>query len=292
MSLKSSLIALARNGGGGCKTRSDRKNIVARISDHLKNDLNIQVRSISQIKTRHIEIYVQHRLYEGISKRSIQNEMAALRNVLAGAGRSEFANSDRLTNKSLGVSGASRAGTKIAVPFDKYQEILEKAIQRDSGVAACIRLAHDLGLRAEEAVQSAKSLSTWAKNLNENKDRFRVIFGTKGGRPRDVTIHPENRQAISDTIQYALEVARQQDGWLINTGDLKSAMVKFNNEARAIGLKGIHAPHALRYAFACTQLGHYEANGYSRKEALALVSCDLGHGDGRGWYIEHVYTKS
>ncbi|ECF7706839.1 DNA-binding protein, partial [Salmonella enterica subsp. enterica] len=32
-------------------------------------------------------------------------------------------------------------------------------------------------------------------------------------------------------------------------------------------------------------------NGMSRNEAEALVSMDLGHGDGRGRYIKQVYFK-
>ncbi len=35
----------------------------------------------------------------------------------------------------------------------------------------------------------------------------------------------------------------------------------------------------------------YLADGFSRQEARALVSMDLGHGDGRGRYVERVYTR-
>ncbi|EAN4952917.1 DNA-binding protein, partial [Salmonella enterica] len=34
---------------------------------------------------------------------------------------------------------------------------------------------------------------------------------------------------------------------------------------------------------------YYEEQGLSHKEALAVTSTDLGHGDGRGIYIEQVY---
>ncbi|HHZ8354877.1 TPA: integrase domain-containing protein, partial [Morganella morganii] len=33
-------------------------------------------------------------------------------------------------------------------------------------------------------------------------------------------------------------------------------------------------------------------NGMSEKEVSAMVSMDLGHGDGRGRYVMRVYTKS
>lgn len=172
-----------------------------------------------------------------------------------------------------------------------FTTLLAAAMERDEGFAASAQLAREVGLRSEEAVQAAKSLPTWAKHLNQGKSTIRVIFGTKGGRPRDVTIFPENRNAVVAAVNFALKIASKQNGNLINKPDLKTAMDKFHNEARALGLKGKESPHSLRYAFAQDQLARYESHGYSRKEALAAVSCDLGHGDGRGWYIKHVYTK-
>lgn len=67
---------------------------------------------MEQIKVRHIECYIQARLAQEIGKRTLQNEMAALRGVLQQAGRKQVAEHERLTNKSLGLAGASRNGTK------------------------------------------------------------------------------------------------------------------------------------------------------------------------------------
>ncbi|ECE8762116.1 DNA-binding protein, partial [Salmonella enterica subsp. enterica serovar Indiana] len=38
-------------------------------------------------------------------------------------------------------------------------------------------------------------------------------------------------------------------------------------------------------------LRYYLAQGFSRKEALAMVAMDLGHGDGRGRYVAQVYNQ-
>ncbi|HGG7069817.1 TPA: Arm DNA-binding domain-containing protein [Salmonella enterica] len=38
-------------------------------------------------------------------------------------------------------------------------------------------------------------------------------------------------------------------------------------------------------------LRHYLAQEFSRKEALAMVAMDLGHGDGRGRYVAQVYSQ-
>lgn len=103
--------ALAKKAGGSYKTVDDRIHIVQRFSRHLRS-LNIQIQRVEQIKVRHIECYIQARLAQEIGKRTLQNEMAALRGVLQQAGRKQVAEHERLTNKSLGLAGASRNGTK------------------------------------------------------------------------------------------------------------------------------------------------------------------------------------
>ncbi|EPN4600257.1 integrase domain-containing protein, partial [Escherichia coli] len=44
-------------------------------------------------------------------------------------------------------------------------------------------------------------------------------------------------------------------------------------------------------SYAASAMKYHIMNGYSYKEALALTSIDLGHGDGRGRYIEQVYCQ-
>lgn len=38
-------------------------------------------------------------------------------------------------------------------------------------------------------------------------------------------------------------------------------------------------------------MAHYLGLGLSIKEARAMVAMDLGHGDGRGRYIQQVYGR-
>ncbi|MFN7050350.1 DNA-binding protein, partial [Proteus mirabilis] len=49
--------------------------------------------------------------------------------------------------------------------------------------------------------------------------------------------------------------------------------------------------HGLRYAYAQDVEKYYLSQGVSPKEAYALTSMDLGHGDGRGDYIKRVYSQ-
>ena len=56
-------------------------------------------------------------------------------------------------------------------------------------------------------------------------------------------------------------------------------------------LTGKYSPHSMRYAYARDRHNAYLKDGFSQKESLAMVSMDLGHGDGRGTYVKKVYLK-
>lgn len=98
-----------------------------------------------------------------------------------------------------------------------------------------------------------------------------------------------DREAVRQAVKEALNIAGERDGHLIDKPDLKSAMDYWHNHLRDAGLTGEYSPHSLRYAWAQDAIRYYEEQGLSHKEALAATSTDLGHGDGRGRYIEQVY---
>ena len=280
--------ALAKKAGGSFKTVDDRIHIVQRFSHHLRS-LNIQIQRVEQIKVRHIECYIQARLAQQIGKRTLQNEMAALRGVLQQAGRKQVAEHERLTNKALGLAGASRNGTNRAITPEYYQQALEAAREKDAGLAATLELARLMGLRSQEAVQCCQSLKTWKQALERGETRLTVVFGTKGKRSRETVI--QDAGAVKKALDNALSVAEQRDGRLIEQPNLQKAMNYWRGALAEAGLTGNYTPHSLRYAWAQDALRHHQAQGFSDKEVLALTSMDLGHGDGRGRYVVQVYGR-
>ncbi|MBJ7222317.1 MULTISPECIES: integrase domain-containing protein [unclassified Brenneria] len=284
--LEQEMKTLARQAGGSHKTVHDRMALAQRFCERLLAQ-NVQIRRVEQLKARHIESYVRERLAQNITKRSLQNEMAALRCLLKQAGRDRLAASERLSNKSLGLSGASRNGTRQAITAEHYWQVLETIRAKDAGMAAVLELSRLMGLRSQEAVQCAQSLRTWKQALDRGESRLTVVFGTKGGRSRETVILDAG--AVRKALENALAVAEQRNGRLIDKPDLKSAMKYWHGQASRIGLTGAYSPHSLRYAWAQDAIRHYLAQGFSEKEALALVAMDLGHGDGRGRYVAQVY---
>lgn len=288
--LNKSLVTLARQAGGSFKTVSDRMKIADRLAERLLK-MNIQIRDASHLKTNHIAIYINSRLAENISKRTLQNEMAAIRAVLRLAGKTFMANPthEKLSNNALGISGASREGTKVAISTDIYESTLDKVREIDRGAAAVMELSRQLGLRTEEAIQSVKSLKTWQKAILNQQEKIRVVFGTKGGRPRDTTII--NMDALAKVVNDAIKIAADNNGKLIDKIGIHLAIERYRNIVRDAGLVGQYAPHSLRYAYSRDALVYHRNKGFSQKEAEALVSMDLGHGDGRGHYVARIYNK-
>lgn len=288
--LEKQLVTLARKGQGSFKTVADRSRIAERFSERLAK-LNIQIRDAKHIKTVHIQRYIQSRQAEKISNRTLQNEMAAVRSIMSVAGRNKLANPQHelLSNKALEISGASRDGTKKAISDDTLREVINYAMKKDEGVALAVQLARYIGLRTEETVQSAKSLKTWQQSLLSGNERVRVVFGTKGGRPRETTVF--DREKVLTLLNKAITYCDDSNGKLINKPTLHTAIERYRNILRDAGMTGENAPHSLRYAYAKDAVNFHVNNGMSRNEAEALVSMDLGHGDGRGRYIKQVYFK-
>jgi site-specific recombinase XerD len=288
--LSKQLITLARKSGGSFKTVSDRARIASRFAERMLI-LNIQIRDVSNIKASHVELYIKSRQSESISKRTLQNEMAAIRSIFTTTGRTKLAdpNHERLSNSALGLSGASRDGSKVAISDERYHTALVQVRDKDEGVAAAMQLARYLGLRTEEAVQSAKSFKTWRQALNKGDERIRIVFGTKGGRPRDTTV--VDRAKVIHAVNEAIKYAENHNGRLIGKPSLHSAIDRYRNKLKDAGLTGKESPHSLRYAYSREAMEHHMNMGSSRKEAEAMVSMDLGHGDGRGHYVARVYNR-
>ncbi len=305
MSFYQSLKIHAALSGASHGTREAHNVAFRDFAQWAKSEANIQIKSIDNLKVKHIEAYIKSRLNNEIKPRTLQNRMAALRVAMRNSKKShirDLANPKhpQLCCKALCIAGTSREGTKTAMSDDMLKSAIER-LENGSGralarpdAAAALRLQAALGLRIMETVRSAKSLESWGEQL-QKFGKITVVSGTKGGRTREVFIHPETRNEAVQAIKQALKIANEQGGQLLkgHAGDLKSAYQSYRDALRRIGgLKGPQSPHATRYAFAQGQVSNYQENlCMTLSDALAATSLDLGHGDGRGRWVHHVYSK-
>ncbi|MDC9589534.1 integrase domain-containing protein [Xenorhabdus sp. XENO-10] len=288
---RKAFITHARQAGGSFVTVADRERMARQFLDYLKNN-GIKLRQMDSLKVKYIERYMAERKVNNISHRTLQNEMSVLRAILTQAGKHKLADpeNDRLSNRALGIAETSRKGTKIALTPAAFRDIFQQVEQKDRSVAAVMQLAYVLGLRTKEAVEAYKSLATWKKALENGHPSVWVVFGTKGGRPRQTVIL--DREALQHAIAYAEREQAGHSGKLIDKPTITQAIDRYRYIVRSAGLHGNKAPHSMRYHFAQQSGEHYIAQGFSEREALALVSMDLGHGDGRGRYIKQVYYQN
>lgn len=285
---KNEIKAAVKHAGGSTLTRSGRgTNLSATVKD-LRFGLNIQAKSFAGLKTQHLKNLVAYWKQQGLSVRTIQNKLAHVRAALRAVGREKFADAAQNTNKALGASGASRAGTHKVTD----QKTLNERINNlPEAFRAAANLQRTLGLRAQEAVQANQSLQSWEKQIKSGRPVM-VLHGTKGGRPRMVNLLDQTtRDKALAAVQDALKVLDKQDGLLISSSSLQGANRAFQREMNKVGFKGSEASHSLRYAFAKDQFAKYLDTLQDTEEALAALSMDLGHGDGRGRYCERVYLR-
>lgn len=291
--LSQNLLKLSYDASGAKKSKADREKHLVKFCDFLRTS-NINIEHVNHIKESHIKLYIEFRKNGSDTKKavgiaSICNEMASIRKVLLQAGRHQILNNPNLSNQSLGISGRKRTGNKEPIPPELLRQFIELALKKDRGLGVCVLLSLQLGLRSEEAVQSYKSLFTWRKAILKMNNEVKVVFGAKGGRDRFTDII--NLDDLEHTVNFGIQMASSRGGKLIEKSNLKSAMQYFSNSLRDIGMVGKYAPHALRYSYTDNLLFILEGQGYSKQEALAITSCSLGHGDGRGRYIQSTYGK-
>ena len=286
-SFLSELVTATRSAGGSHLTIEGREKHFKQFSEWCYKT-GFQLHQIAQIKDKHIGRFVQDQLARGLSKRTIQNQMSSIRSALRGAGRERYADGPTINNEKLGIDGASRIGTKTAMPDDDFARLLSAAHKEDHGVAICLELQRHLGLREKEALMCVASLPVWQMQLLEGR-QIHITHGTKGGRVR--WCFAADRMAALVAVDKAISIAMSQDGKLVCKDNLKAALSRYSYVCTKIGMTGIRASHSLRYAFARDHLSELALAGVSQKESRGVVSQYLGHGDGRGRWVASVYGR-
>lgn len=290
MSMKNEIRAASvKAAGGATLTLHARETALNAFVEVMTSGLNIQLKSFSNLKTSQIQAYVVHLKAQGLSQRTVQNNLAHIRFALKSVGRAKFANDPKNSNKALGADKASRDGTHRALGAEKYAQAVEAMAKIDPGAAICLRLQRELGLRAREAVQSVQSLRHWEKCL-QNGQKVSVLHGTKGGRARETS--PVDRERALKAVKDAIAQTKGVGAQLIKSASLQGAMRSYGRSCKAVGLEGENASHSLRCAYAQEKFSQHLENLGDRREALAATSLDLGHGDGRGTYVAQVYLKN
>jgi hypothetical protein len=254
------------------------------------------------LTSKQVAGYIRHRATT-ISARSVQNEAAIIRRAVKGAQRELGDLSDKSNNwgnSRLGVpSGTRTGGTGVAkAPIDgaKFAAAREKL---STEMKVVVDLQRSLGLRRQEAVK-ATNTKEWQTSLTAAQAQDRGVYlslsgdaGSKGGRPRHIYVPPGRTGAVLQAVSAVVAAkASSGNGQILGQyDDLKSAVKGYTNALAYVELNGSDSGHGLRREFACLQYDHYISEGLDKDTALARLSQDLGHGDGRGRWVENNYLS-
>jgi len=187
---------------------------------------------------------------------------------------------------------SSRYSELLPIVFAQAREKLSPK------VGIIVDLQRALGLRAQEAVK-AQNAKEWQGALTNAIAQNRGVYlhvtadaGTKGGRPRHIYVHAGRTDAVLKAVSAASAAKTEGGGHILDQYlDLESAVKGYENALYYQGLKGNNSNHALRREFACNQYDHYLSTGLDKDIALSRLLQDLGHGDGRGRWVENNYLS-
>lgn len=258
-----------------------------------------RIADIRDITFEQLKEYVQHLKDSGIKLANLNNNVAAIRALLAARGVN-LVQTGMADSSALGLEKRDRAGTKLPVTDEIFEAAIQKAIElNEIGFVHVLRLERYLGIRGLEALMSTHQLKIFAKDaLNMHEDSIGGVHikdGTKGGRPRFVKPIRACAAETFEAIKAAVEFGDSNDGFLLqgkSEPTLKAARKRYHRLAKKVGLTGKYAPHSLRYRYASDKLIELCGDGVPLKEALREVSALLGHGFARETFVKTVYAAT
>jgi site-specific recombinase XerD len=290
--LRADLNRIGYQLGGAHLTQDARRATFSTFAQAMR-EKGYGIQSAAQIGGKHLRAFVECRLAQGVSSRTIANEMSHVRAVLIHCGKEGLARNPAYNNKALGIERGSRIGTKAPLSGAAIRGFQEQMDRRDrSAIGHVLELQRALGLREAEAIRGGnpETLARWHNEL-QGRGYVRVIEGTKGGHAR--TVHPPDLSRARTAIERAQATLKTSGHrYLVTRADgsattsLKQALGIYRNICHRAGVQS----HSARYAFAQERIQAYRQEGLSEREARAATSLDLGHGDGRGRYVASVYA--
>jgi len=218
-----------------------------------------------------------------VSTAYAQNLVSAVNTVMNAATRGQWKSVS--PTQDCMIKNRSNVRETPATSIDRHRVEAAQAAMTERG-QAIVGLARDFGLRSKEAsLINAKS----ALNEARNTGKVTVIYGTKGGKAREVPVTHERQIASLSRAAEAQGKGRslvpENKTWAqFRNGELRNT----RETLQAQGVKGIHDLRAAyasdRYQALTGERTPLEGGQASRSDDLAArktVAVELGHGPER-----------
>ncbi|MCS3902934.1 integrase [Methylohalomonas lacus] len=229
---------------------------------------NIQCGRAGEVKNKHVRPYVDYCLENGLEVSTIRTTLSRIRGMCENV---------TITNKELGLDDVDYLGKHVAPSHDFIARCYDNI--KDEGVKVLCTIQWYTGARNEELLLCVQSIDSWIVTLRLSGLIY-MPHGTKGGKPRNIIIPHCFHEPLLNELWRAKEIMRLRGGYLLRGTNLDLSIKRYQDKMYRAGFKGVFSPHSLRSRFAQDLMADFERQGVPYKEAIALVSTSLGHGDG------------
>ncbi|MDP4533528.1 integrase domain-containing protein [Marinobacter salarius] len=216
-----------------------------------------------------------------IGASTAQNRISAVNTVMTLATQGEWVPISPTSSTQCGIS--KRTHVRQVPPSGLNRDNLQRALSAlDARGYAITCLARELGLRSKEAsLLDAKS----ALDDASKSEAVTIEYGTKGGKPRRVTVISDRQltalQRAAEAQGFARAVMPAEENW---QSWRETGLRRIRETLQEFGIRGIHE---LRSAYACDRyeqltgfhapvLGGNAPTDLDRK-ARQQISAELGH---------------
>jgi hypothetical protein len=281
---KAGSFAMSREVANGSASFSTAATVGERFNQFSEYAKNEGLRRLEEVSRELVTSYGQglaDQVAQGaLSAAYAQNLVSAVNTVMSAASRGQWQSVS--PTKECGITQRSNVRTTPATSIDRHRVEAAQAAMTERG-QAIVGLARDFGLRSKEA-----SLINAHSALKEaqNTGKVTVIYGTKGGKAREV---PITHEIQIESLSRAVEI-QGQDRSLVpeNRTWARFRNGELRNTRETLKEHGIRGIHDLRAAYASeryqaltgerTPLEGGQASKADDLAARKILAVELGHG--------------
>lgn len=263
------------NNSGSFKTKKTYREEQKQFLSFVSKEFNLK--SVSRISDKHIKRFIEHKLSNGCSKRYLQKTMTAIRQLCNNSGAAIS-----VSNKDLGIYGR-----KLEAKEGFRQQELERALSfaknklHSNFIYYGLLICSEFGLRSNELINLRRR--TVINALSGNI--LHLEHGTKGGRPRDVSVATSSRYILEEILNISCAQGIDDKVFCSNDkGAPASRLSEWHNFFSRYSNKFADADrdkklgaHDLRRKWANDKYLKLRKEGKNDTEAMAIVSMQLGH---------------
>lgn len=266
-------------------------------------DTQFKMKNLKNLQDKHLVAYIQHRQKEGISSKTLKNDLGAIRymhDMILNAKYELSDNKDLKANFAISLEKTPAVKGNRAWTDREYKQMKQlaqtisetggKGSQTAKDVCDILTLSRTMGLRVTEAVAMSRSQAELALRT----DIYQVKGEAKNGKWRQVPLSSDSRKILESRIQETSRGVR----FFVHSHEKTHAAVNrmekflYNNRAKIETQEGIDLRiwdrygkvhinkltfHGLRYNYVQDRVKEELAKGFSLEQAAAKVTQEVGH---------------